>query len=111
MPMVFESKDLPVTEKNGANITTLANTAMLGTNALQVERVVLQASGKSSPFETVDAERFVYVIRGKGEAYVGEQAFPLDAESVLWLERADIFYLEAGEEGLEVLLCHAPASD
>jgi quercetin dioxygenase-like cupin family protein len=110
MPTIFEPKDLPFVEKNGLNITTLANTTMLGTTALQVERIALEASGKSSPFEAADAERFVYVIRGQGEAHVGEQAFPLDAESVLWLERADVFYLEAGAEGLEVLLCHAPAS-
>ena len=31
MPTIFEPKDLPVTEKNGANIATLANRAMLGT--------------------------------------------------------------------------------
>ena len=48
---------------------------------------------------------------GKGQAYVGEQAFPLDAESMLWLEKDDIFYLEAGTDGLEVLLCHAPGNE
>ena len=111
MPTIFEPKDLPVTGKHGANITTLANNTMLGTNALQVERIMLEASAKSSTFEAVDAERFVYVIRGKGQAYVSQQAFPLDAESVLWLEKDEPFYLEAGADGLEVLLCHAPGNE
>jgi Pirin C-terminal cupin domain. len=111
MPTIFEPKNLPVTDKNGANITTLANRGMLGTNALQVERVMLEASAKSSKFKAVDAERFVYVMRGKGQAYVSEQAFPLDVESMLWLEKDEALYLEAGTDGLEVLLCHAPGNE
>jgi len=111
MPTIFEPKDLPVTQRNGAKIATLANRAMLGTHALQVERIMLEASAKSSMFEAVDAERFVYVVQGGGQANVSEQAFPLDAESMLWLEKDDTFYLEAGTDGLEVLLCHAPASE
>src|SRR3972149_2487721 len=100
MPTIFEPKDLPVTEKNGANIATLANNAMLGTNALQVERIMLKEGAEPLSFKAADAERFVYVVRGKGQAHVGEQAFHLDAESMLWLEKDDTFYLEAGADGL-----------
>ncbi|RJP48120.1 MAG: hypothetical protein C4586_09690 [Anaerolineaceae bacterium] len=111
MPTIFEPGDLPVTEKNGVNIATLANHAMLGTDALQVERIILEARTKSSSFESFEPERFIYVIRGKGQAQVGEQTFPLDAESMLWLEKDDTFYLEADMDGLEVLLCHAPGNE
>lgn len=111
MPTIFAPGDLPVTEKNGVNITALANRAMLETNALQVERIILDANAKSSTFGAFENERFVYVIRGKGRAEVGAQGFPLAAESVLWLEKGDTFYLEAGADGLEVLLCHAPAGE
>ena len=111
MPTIFEPKDLPVTEKNGSNVATLANSTLLGTNALQVERIVLAAGAESESFEASVVERFVYVVRSKGQAHVSEQAFPLEVESVLWLEKADTFYLEAGADGLEVLLCHAPASE
>ncbi len=110
MPTIFEPKDLPVTEKSGVNIATLANRAMLGTDSLQVDRVVLKEGAKSLSFEAVDAERFVYVVSGTGQAYVSYQTFPLDAESMLWLEKDDTIYLEAGTGGLEVLLCRAPAS-
>lgn len=111
MPTIFESPDLPVTEKNGINIATLANRAMLGTDALQVERIILEACAKSSRFESITPERFVYVIRGTGQAHVGEQSFPLEAESMLWLEKDDTFYLEADMDGLEILLCQAPGNE
>jgi hypothetical protein len=110
MPIIFETKDLPVTEKQGAKIATLANQRMLGTNALQVERIILQPGVVSDSDPPRDAERFVYVIRGQGQAHVGAQIFPLETESILWLEKSDSVSLEAGAAGLEVLLSHAPAS-
>ena len=110
MPTIFDPKDLPVTEKKGANVAVLANQAMLGTDALQMERILLEPGAESSSYPPRDAERFVYVIRGNGQAYVDKQAFPLNAESVLWIEKGDTFTLEAGPDGFEVLLCQAPAS-
>lgn len=111
MPTIFDPKDLPVIEKNGASIATLANQAMLGTNVLQVEKILLQPGSESGSYAPSDGERFVYVIRGSGQAYVGQQSFPLSTESVLWLEKGDTFHLEAGSAGLEVLLCQAPARE
>lgn len=98
-------------EKTGFNITTLANQAMLGTDALQVQRVTLEANAISESFKAENAERFVYVVHGKGYAQVGDQSFPLDAESVLWLDKGDAFVFEAESDGLEVLLCHASAGE
>ena len=111
MPTIFEPKDLPVAEKSGVNITTLANQAMLGTDALQVQHILLETDAKSGSFGAENSERFAYVVRGKGHASVGEQDFPLDPESVLWLEKGDVFHFEASADGLEVLLCRAPASE
>jgi uncharacterized RmlC-like cupin family protein len=111
MPTIFDPKDFSVIEKNGVNIATLANQAMLGTNAFRVEKVLLQPGAESASYPPRNEERFVYVIRGKGQAYVGQQAFPLSTESVLWLEKEDMFYMEAGFEGLEILLCQAPATE
>lgn len=108
MPTIFESQGLPIDEKTGVKIATLANPAMLGTDALQVQRITLEANMKSEEFGVENAERFVYVARGKGQGLVGDQAFPLEAESVLWLEKGDAFHLEAGTDGLEVLLGRAP---
>lgn len=108
MPTIFEPKDLPVTQKDGQSLTTLANAAMLGTDALQVERITLDANFGTATFEAANAERFIYIIRGAGGAQVGEQAFPLEPESILWIEADDSYSLQSGADGLEVLVCSAP---
>lgn len=109
MPTIFEPNELPEKDRDQSKVTTLANQTMLGTDALQVERILLEANTKSTPYDATDAERFLYVIHGKGQAYIGEEVFPLEAESVLWLEKHDTFTLQAGGSQLEVLLCQARA--
>ena len=111
MPMILEPKDLTVIQKDGANVTMLAEYSKIGTNALQVERIELKAGAKTPFYEAADAERFIYVIRGNGGGYIRDQKYPLEAESVLWLAREEKFYLEAGAGGLEVLFCRAPAGE
>jgi len=111
MPIIFESKDLPLDERTGVKIATLANQSMLGTDALQVKRVSLGANSKSESFDAENMERFVYVISGKGQAQVGNESFPLEAESVLWLEKTDSFHFETEASDLELLLCAAPVSE
>jgi quercetin dioxygenase-like cupin family protein len=109
MPTIFEPNDLPIKNEAGAKYTTLANPAMLGSDALQVERVSLEAGKKSGPVSAVESERFLYVIQGSGKAQVGSETFPLATESMLWIESGDTFTLEAEAEGLEVLVSQAPA--
>lgn len=111
MPTVLEPKDLRAIKKNGMKVAVLADYDRLGTKALQVERIELQESARTDLFESSDAERFIYVIRGGGQAIVGQDKYPLAPESVLWLEKQDAFLLEGGKGGLEVLLCRAPAGE
>ena len=111
MPTIFEPKDLPIDEKTGVKIATLANQAMLGTDALQVKHITLEANSKSASFGAESAERFVYVISGEGFAQVGNESFPLEAESVLWLEKTDLFHFETEANELELLLCYAPVGE
>ena len=111
MPIILEPKDLTVIQKDGVNVAVLAEYSKIGTNALQVERIELKTGAKTPLYDVADAERFIYVIRGNGAAYGGDQKYPLEAESVLWLAREEQFYLEAGAGGLEVLLCRAPAGE
>jgi mannose-6-phosphate isomerase-like protein (cupin superfamily) len=109
MPTIFEPNDLPVRKKDGVTHITLADAARLGTDALQVEHVKVEA-GKASEFASVmEAERFLYVIRGTGQAQVGDETFPLAPESMLWIEPGEMFTVEAGEEQLGALVCKAPA--
>jgi len=109
MPTIFEPNDLPIRNQDGVTYTTLANAAMLGADALQVERVSLDAGKTSGLASAVDAERFLYVIQGSGQAYVSDETFSLAPESMLWIDPGDTFTLEAGTEQLEVLVCRAPA--
>jgi quercetin dioxygenase-like cupin family protein len=111
MPTIFEPSDLAAAEKNGVRIAMLANPAMLGSNALQVERIELEPGVRSTVFEAADAERFIYVIRGKGMAQAGGETHPLEPESILWLEKQDSFSLQAEADGLVALLCRAPARE
>ena len=111
MPTIFEAKDFPLDEKTGVKIATLANQAMLGTDALQVRRITLDANSKSESFDAENMERFVYVIGGKGQAQVGSESFPLEVESVLWLEKNDSFHFETDASELELLLCSAPVGE
>jgi len=109
MPTIFEPKELPIDEKTGVKIATLANQAMLGTDALQVKRITMDSNSKSEAFGEENAERFVFVISGKGQAQVGSEAFPLETESVLWLEKNDSFHFETDTDELDLILCYAPA--
>ena len=111
MPTIFEPKDLPIDEQTGVKIATLASQAMLGTDALQVKHITLSASSKSESFGAENAERFVYVISGKGQAQVGSDSFSLETESVLWLEKTDSFHFETDSSELEFLLCYAPTDE
>jgi mannose-6-phosphate isomerase-like protein (cupin superfamily) len=109
MPTIIEINDLPVKHRNGVTYATLANPAMLGVDALQVECVTLEPGKRSELANAVDAERFLYVIQGTGQAHVGSDRFPLAPESMLWIDPGDTFTLEAGSTQLEVLVCRAPA--
>ena len=109
MPTTFGPADLTTTRQAGVTHTMLANRALLGTDALQVEQITLEPGARTRPAQVSTSEHFVYVIRGAGHAYVGHDTFPLESESVLWLEPGDLFSLEAGADALAVLLCRAPA--
>ena len=111
MPTIFEQKDLPIEEKTGLKIATLANQVMLGTDALQVKHITLSENSKSESYAAENMERFVYVISGKGQAQVGSESFPLEVESVLWLEKTDTFQFETEANKLGLLLCYAPSGE
>jgi quercetin dioxygenase-like cupin family protein len=110
MPSVFNSTDLTTTRTGNIDRTTLADRDILGVEALHVERIKLDPGVHTRAASVQAGEHFLYVIDGVGQAHVGPHAFSLQPESILWLEPGDSYSLEAGEDSLEVLLCHAPAS-
>lgn len=113
MATIHDPSQLTITHLSGVTRVTLANRALLGAGALRIERVSLDAGAYTLPAQTSRqrAEHFLYVIRGTGLARVGAESFPLETESILWLEPGDVYSLEAGADALEVLLCRAPAED
>ncbi len=109
MPTILQPDELPRLRQKGLSLITLGTPATLGTDALRVERIQVDANITTAPFGAVQAERFLYVIRGVGQAQVEGQEFALAPESMLWIEAQDSCTLESGPEGLEVLICRAPA--
>ena len=109
MPTIFSSAALTTTRQAGVAQTTHANRALLGSDALHVEQITLDPGVRTQPAQASDGEHFVYVMRGAGQAHVGTESFPLEPESILWLEPGDTYTFEAGANALTVLLCRAPA--
>ncbi len=109
MPTILQPDELPRLRQRGLSVTTLGTPATLGTEALRVEHIQMDANATTAPFGTAQAERFLYVIRGAGQAQAGGEEFALGPESMLWIEAQDSCTLESGPEGLEVLICRAPA--
>ena len=109
MPTILQPDELPRLRQKGLSLTTLGTAAALGTDALQVERIRMDANTTTAPFVAAQAERFLYVIGGAGQAQAGGEEFALAPESVLWIEAQDSYTLRSGPDGLEVLICRAPA--
>lgn len=86
----------------------LADRMTTGALPMGARRWVLAPHARGPEVAHGGAEEMLYVIRGSGAVVVGRRRFPLEPESVLWLEPGDRYYLEAGADGLEVLQGCAP---
>jgi quercetin dioxygenase-like cupin family protein len=104
LPLIFEpERDRIYKQGEGWKVTTMADHTDVGTAALLVRRWSLQARVSTPQALHEGHEEMLYVMRGNGEAIVGNQRLELSAESMLWLEPGDSYQLIAGEEGLEIL--------
>lgn len=92
----------------GWKAITLADGPILGNSAMVARRWSLDSFARTTQIQHGEYEEFLYVISGTGEAFVGDQSFPLETESILWLEVGDKYQLVAGESGLEILQGFAP---
>jgi quercetin dioxygenase-like cupin family protein len=88
--------------------TVLADPDPIGTGGLAARRLLLHPGASTPQGEHRDGERFLYVIGGTGMAILGDDRLPLAPESVLWLESGDRYRVEAGPDGIELLLAEAP---
>ena len=88
--------------------TLLAELQPPGVAGMVARRWSLKPLGRGPQIEHGDYEEMLYIISGSGSAQVGAERYPLQPESLLWLEHGDTYSLEAGPEGLEVLQYCAP---
>lgn len=108
MPKIIKTNDMKIVQEDGWQVVTLADAAIIGYPAMVAKWWTFQAGVSSPLLSRGNADELLYVINGSGQAIVQDETFPLDVESVLWLEDRDSYQLIAGEGGLEILQAYAP---
>lgn len=108
MPTIIDPENMQENSAQGWSVRTVADAAQIGFPAMVANWWTFDP-GVTGPQRTRGkADELLYVIRGTGQAVVGEQIFDLDQESVLWLEEGETYHLIAGDQGLEILQGYAP---
>ena len=109
MPIIL-SPEIMETEstREGWTKTTLADQKTIGTSAIAAQRWSFEPVAFGPEQKQGDTEQLLYVISGGGTVRVNGESLPLEKETLLWLERDDIYQFYAGENGLEVLQGYAP---
>ena len=77
---------------------------------MEVKRLILDPNIISPEFTHNHIDQLLYVIKGDGIAKVNSKDFPLDKESILWLESGEKYHFISGGLGLEILHATAPCS-
>ena len=93
---------------DGWQVVTLADKNATGEPATVARRWSFCPGACGPDVVHHDADQLLYVIHGTGEAEVNGERFPLEQESVLWLEPGDSYRFSAGSKGLEILQGYAP---
>lgn len=112
MPKIINSDEMTIdTSNDGYTVTTVADASLIGYPAMVARWWTFQAGITGPTLSRGAADEFLYVIKGAGQAVVGNETFPLDEESVLWLEAGDTYQVTAGDTGLEILQAYAPGDE
>lgn len=74
---------------------------------MRARRVVLEPNAAGPALAPPRGETMLYVIRGSGTGTAGAVPMTLEPETVVWLDPADRLTLQAGPEGLEILIGEA----
>ena len=107
-----------ITEKNiqsqshfpGFQINSVTEALNQDSQVMEVKRLILDPNIISPEFTHNDIDQLLYVIKGNGIAKVNSKEFPLDKESILWLESGEKYHFISGGLGLEILQATAPCS-
>ncbi len=74
---------------------------------MQARLFTLAPAAAMAPVTIAAQEAMVYVVAGSGTAQVGEEQYPLERESMLWLSPATEIAFTAGPDGLECMLAQS----
>jgi quercetin dioxygenase-like cupin family protein len=111
MPILVNEEDVKIVKGEGWTQITVADAGMMGAPAMATRRWVIDAGGQGPHLQQGDTDQLLYIIRGRGKAIVNGEEFPLDTESVLWVEPGEQYQFIAGESGLEILQGYAPGEE
>ena len=95
---------------HGFQIKSVTEALNQDSQVMEVKRLILDPNIISPEFTHTDIDQLLYVIKGDGIAKVNSKEFPLDKESILWLESGEKYHFISGSLGLEILQATAPYS-
>jgi quercetin dioxygenase-like cupin family protein len=108
MPVIVNSEVMQTKQGRDWTEITLADAQTIGAPAMVARRWVLAPGATGPELVQGDVDQLLYVIRGSGLALVNGREFPLDEESLLWVEAGERYHFVGGDEGLEILQGYAP---
>ena len=111
MPRIIKKEDIQCNPQiPGFQIKSVTETLNQDSKVMEVKRLILDPNIISPEFTHNDIDQLLYVIKGDGIAKVNSKDFPLDKESILWLESGEKYHFISGGLGLEILQATAPCS-
>ena len=111
MPRIIKKVDIQGHPQiPGFQIKSITETLNQDSKVMEVKRLILDPNIISPEFTHNDIDQLLYVIKGDGIAKVNSKEFPLDKESILWLESGEKYLFISGGLGLEILQANAQCS-
>ena len=108
MPRIIKKEDIQGHQQiPGFQIKSVTETLNQDSKVMEVKRLILDPNIISPEFTHNDIDQLLYVIKGDGIAKVNSKEFPLDKESILWLESGEKYLFISGGLGLEILQANA----
>ena len=109
MPRIITKKNIQCHQQfPGFQIKSVTEALNQDSQVMEVKRLILDPNIISPEFTHTDIDQLLYVIKGDGIATVNSKEFPLDKESILWLESGEKYHFISGSSGLEILQASAP---
>ena len=109
MPRIIKKEDIQCHPQiPGFQIKSVTEALNQDSQVMEVKRLILDPNIISPEFTHNDIDQLLYVIKGDGIAKVNSTEFPLDKESILWLESGEKYHFISGSLGLEILQTTAP---